>query len=107
MDFRRIRETGVVNSPLRVLIVEDSDDDAALLALELRRGGLAPYFERVDSEETMRRALGSAPWDVVLSDYSMPRFTGLQALRVLQESKLDLPFLLVSGVAGEGQGVEA
>ena len=95
-----------MGDPLRVLIVEDSERDAELLAIEVRRGGYEVSYLRVFTEETMRRAL-DADWDVVLSDYSMPRFSGVAALRVLRESGRDLPFIIVSGTIGEETAVHA
>jgi signal transduction histidine kinase len=95
-----------MGDPLRALIVEDSERDAELLAIELRRGGYEVSYLRVFTEETMRRAL-DADWDVVLSDYSMPQFSGVAALRVLRESGRDLPFIIVSGTIGEETAVHA
>jgi DNA-binding NtrC family response regulator len=92
---------------LRVLIVEDSERDTELLAIELRRGGYAVSYARVHTEEAMRRALQDDDWDVVISDYSMPQFSGLAALRVLRESGRDLPFIIVSGTIGEETAVHA
>jgi len=92
---------------LRVLIVDDSEDDALLLLRGLRSGGFEPEFERVETPEAMATALTARPWDIVISDYSMPHFTGLAALTVLKQSELDLPFILVSGTIGEDLAVEA
>jgi PAS domain S-box-containing protein len=93
--------------PLRLLIIEDSEDDAFLLARELRRGGYELTFERVQTREEMKGALGRGEWDVVISDYVMPRFSGLDALDVLNESGLDIPFIIVSGNIGEDIAVAA
>lgn len=93
--------------PLKALIVEDSDADAALILRELRRGGYEPAFERVQTEEEMRDALARGPWQVVISEYSLPRFGALDALRVAKHSGLDLPFLIVSGSIGEEIAVAA
>jgi diguanylate cyclase (GGDEF)-like protein len=93
--------------PLRVLIVEDSENDALLLLRALWRGGYEPQFERVDTPEAMANALGAQEWDIVISDYSMPHFSGLAALWVLKQSGLDLPFILLSGTVGEDVAVEA
>src|SRR4051794_27361393 len=93
--------------PLRVLLVEDSEDDCALLLRALRRGGYEPEYTRVDTAEAMRTALTAAPWDVVISDHRMPQFSAPAALTLLQESGLELPFLIVSGTIGEEIAVEA
>lgn len=92
---------------LRVLIVEDSEDDAALLLRELRRGGHDPIYQRVDSPAAMRAALEEQAWDIVLSDHNMPRFSAPAALALLKNSGLDLPFIIVSGVLGEEAAVTA
>jgi PAS domain S-box-containing protein len=92
---------------LRCLIVEDVEDDVQLLLLQLRAGGYDVTWERVDTPEAMRAALARQPWDVVLSDYRMPRFSGLSALEILRESGLDLPFIIVSGTIGEEIAVAA
>jgi diguanylate cyclase (GGDEF)-like protein/PAS domain S-box-containing protein len=93
--------------PLRVLLVEDTEDDADLLLLELRRGGFEPDLVRVQTAEAMKAELGARSWDVVISDFSLPSFSGLEALGVLQRSGIDLPFILVSGTIGEEVAVEA
>jgi len=94
------------DTPLRALLVEDSENDALLLLRELRRGGYEPLYERVSTPEEMEEALGEAssrgePWEVVISDYHMPRFGALAALRVLRELGYDTPFVVVSGKIGE------
>jgi two-component system sensor histidine kinase UhpB len=96
-----------VAQPLKALLVEDSGDDALLLALMLKQGGYDLTSERVDTPETMRAALEAQKWDIVISDYVMPRFSGLAALRILQEKQLDLPFIIVSGHIGEETAVAA
>jgi len=96
-----------MSTQLRVLIVEDSEDDALLLLRELRRGGYDPTSERVDTPEAMDAALDLQIWDIVLSDYAMPRFSMLAALTMIQEKELDLPFVIVSGAIGEEAAVEA
>jgi PAS domain S-box-containing protein len=94
--------------PLRVLIVEDSVDDCLLLLRELRHGGYEPIQERVDTPEEMRRALAErGPWDVVLFDWQMPRFSGAEALEMSREVNPEAPFIIVSGKVGEEAAVEA
>jgi len=93
--------------PLHVMIVEDSEDDAILIVRELRRSGYDPTFERVDTPGAFSDALAGQTWDVIIADYAMPHFSGLAALKLLQESGLDLPFIVVSGAIGEDIAVEA
>jgi PAS domain S-box-containing protein len=93
---------------LRVLVVEDSKDDALLLLRELRRGGYEPISERVDAPGAMRRALAErGPWDVVLSDWRMPHFSAPEALEILRQTGSEAPFIIVSGKVGEDSAVEA
>ena len=96
-----------MSETLRVLIVEDSEDDALLLLRELRRGGYDLDHVRVEDAGAMQAALEQRPWDVVLSDYSMPRFSAPDALALLQKSGIDLPFIIVSGTIGETAAVAA
>jgi PAS domain S-box-containing protein len=93
--------------PLRVLMVEDSEDDALLLARELRRAGYELTHERVDTAAALNAALDRHPWDLVLGDYSMPQFSGTAALAVLQQRGLDIPFICVSGTITEELAVAA
>ena len=87
-----------MGTPLRILLVEDSEDDAMLLLRALSRDGYQPLCTRVDTAPLMREALAAGEWDVVLSDYHMPRFSAEAALAMLRESGRDLPFIIVSGV---------
>jgi len=93
-------------NPLHILIVEDSADDAELMIRALRRTGSAPTYERVEAPETMAAALERGGWDLVISDYSMPHFSGLGALKMLRDKALDLPFIMVSGSVGEDVAVD-
>ncbi|MEA2490318.1 MAG: hypothetical protein QOH21_2110 [Acidobacteriota bacterium] len=92
---------------LHVLIVEDSEDDARLLLLQLRRNGYQPVARRVQTAEEMERALDEKPWDLVIADYSLPNFNALGALDLFHRRGLDIPFLIVSGTIGEETAVEA
>jgi two-component system, NarL family, sensor histidine kinase UhpB len=94
--------------PLKVLLVEDSEDDTLLLVRMLRRGGYSPTWERVDTPATMEAALDGRSWDLVISDHSMPAFSSLAALGLLRRKGfLDLPFIIVSGQIGEDAAVAA
>jgi two-component system cell cycle sensor histidine kinase/response regulator CckA len=92
---------------LRVLLVEDSETDAKLVVQELRGTGRPVEFERVESAEGMRDALQKKTWDVVISDWSMPKFSAAAAVAVLKEVGLDLPLIIVSGTIGEDAAVQA
>lgn len=96
-----------MGTQLRALLVEDNEHDAKLLLRELKRGGLDVSYERVDTPEAMAEALADKRWDIVISDYSMPRFSAPMALQMVKEKKLDLPFIIVSGTVSEDLAVEA
>ncbi len=87
--------------------MEDSEEDADLIVMELKRGGFNPHFRRVENAEGMLRALDEGPWDLVLSDFSMPHFTMTEALALAQQRGADLPFVIVSATIGEEAAVEA
>lgn len=91
---------------LRILFVEDSDNDTQLMLRELRRGGYDVEHERVETRPAMQAALTQHTWDIILCDYSLPHFSAMDALMTLQESGLDLPFIVVSGTIGEESAVE-
>jgi len=94
-----------MSHPLRVLIVEDSADDALLLLRELRRGGYDPASERVETPEDFSAALAGGSWDLVIADYALPRFSAPAALAIFRETELDAPFIVVSGKVGEEAAV--
>jgi putative two-component system response regulator len=96
-----------MNVPLRVLFVEDSPDDAELLARELRKGGYDLEFERVDTGPAMEEALARHTWDLVVSDHAMLQFDSMAALNVLKASGADTPFIIISGTIGEERAVQA
>ncbi len=96
-----------MSTSLRILIVEDSEDDVLLLQRELQRGGYDLTFERVDTAAAMNKALEREKWDVIISDFNLPQFSGQAALELLREKGLDLPFIIVSGAIGEEIAVEA
>lgn len=92
---------------LRILLVEDSEDDAELIVLELERGDYQPIYERIDTAAALQAALDRQTWDVIVCDYSMPHFSAPEALAILQARNLDLPFIIVSGTIGEDIAVTA
>lgn len=92
--------------PLRVLVLEDNADDAELLVMHLRRAGFHLQWRRVDRGDDLRAALGDGVWDLILADYSMPQFTAPDALAILKDLQLDIPFIIVSGSVGETAAVE-
>jgi len=96
-----------MGTPLRVLLIEDSPNDEKLLVWRLRNSGYAPHITRVETEEDMENALQSSVFDVVISDYRLPSFSGPEALRVLRDSDMDMPFIIVSGTIGEENAVSA
>ena len=87
----------MMTTPLRVLLIEDSEDDATLILRQLRRGGFDPIWERHDTATGMWAALARQTWDIILCDYVMPQFSGPAALRLLQQSGVDVPVIIVSG----------
>ena len=96
-----------MDTSLRLLLIEDSENDAHLLVRELKRAGYDVGYERVDTEETLNAALDRQTWDLAIGDYSMPQFSGMAALRIIQERGLDLPFISVSGTITEETAVAA
>ena len=92
---------------LHVLIVEDSADDTQLMLREIERGGYSVFYERVETKADMQAALSRQHWDMILSDYSMPRFSAMAALETLKASGLDIPFLVISGTVGEETAIAA
>ncbi len=96
-----------MTTPLSVLIVEDTEDDALFVVRELRRGGFEVDSRRVQMADEMKAALSEEKWDVVISDYMLPGFGALEALEIAREACGDIPFIIVSGQIGEGVAVDA
>ena len=90
---------------IRVLLVEDSEDDAALLLRVLRNGGYRVESERVATESEMMAAMESQRWDLILSDYALPGFSGQGALKIWREKEIEIPFIVISGTIGEETAV--
>jgi len=93
--------------PLRVLHVEDSENDSALIMRELRRGGFDPRFERIEARAAFKDALREKDWDAIISDYALPGYNGAAALADARGMGRDIPFILVSGTIGEETAVDA
>ncbi len=96
-----------MRAKLNILMVEDSEDDALLVLHQIKKGNYIVDYKRVESAETMKSALMKNHWDIILSDYQMPNFSGLEALSIVKESGLDLPFIIISGAIGEEVAVQA
>lgn len=94
-------------TPIRVLIVEDSEDDAMLLLRELRRGDFEPSHCRVETELEMVQEMKHQEWDLVITDHDMPNFNSRAALQVVKDSGRDIPIIIVSGCIGEDIAVDA
>lgn len=105
MDMAHVDE--VKPRELRLLLIEDSEDDALLLLHRFRQAGYRCICRRVDNADDMWAALEEQDWDAVLSDHSMPRFSAMSALQLLQETQADVPFIIVSGVIEEDLAIAA
>ncbi|MGL1863027.1 MAG: ATP-binding protein [Pseudodesulfovibrio sp.] len=92
--------------PIRVLVIEDSEDDALLTLRELRKGGYEPEWRVVETPQDLTKALDEEQWDIILSDFQMPAFDGREALRMVNEKGIDVPFIVISGVLVEENAVE-
>src|SRR5260221_7561620 len=93
--------------PLRVLFIEDSEDDTALIVRELKGAGYKTEHRRVDTEDNLKSVLAAQEWDLVISDFSMPLFSGTDALKLVRTMGSDAPFIFVSGTMGEDTAVAA
>jgi len=102
-----MRIINLMGIPLRVLIVEDSEDDSLLLLHALRKGGYDPVHRRVDTAPAMTQALANESWDIIVSDHRMPSFDATHALNILKQAGSDVPFVIVSGSIGEEIAVGA
>ncbi len=93
------------HKPLKVLHIEDSPDDLALILRALRAGGFEPSYRCVENALELRTALVE-DWDIILSDYNLPGFSGAEALHIVQQTERDIPFIIISGAIGEETAVE-
>src|SRR5690349_1692552 len=94
-----------MSTPIHLLVVEDSANDTELLLDNLIQAAFRPAWRRVETEHDYLAELANGA-DVIISDYSLPQFDGLHALRLLQESGLDIPFIVVTGSIGEERAIE-
>jgi len=102
-----VERPSTTRTPLRVLVVEDSEFDARILVNVLRQGGYEPKWQRVETAGQMTKALKEEVWEVILADYNLPEFSAPEALKLLQDSGIDLPFIIISGGIGEDIAVAA
>jgi putative nucleotidyltransferase with HDIG domain len=96
-----------MGTTLRILLIEDSEDDASLVLREIQRSGYEVDFERIETADAMRAALRRQAWDLIICDFSLPQFDAPKALELLKKSGYDLPFIIVSGTIGEESAVNA
>ncbi len=101
------KQMNAKNRILKILVVEDSEDDALLDIIQVENGGYNCKFKRVETAETLKQALNSENWDIIFSDYKMPNFNGLEALDIVKEYGKDIPFIMISGTIGEDVAVSA
>jgi diguanylate cyclase (GGDEF)-like protein/PAS domain S-box-containing protein len=95
-----------MGEPLKILLIEDSEDDALLLLRELRQGNFNPTWERVQTAVSLQEKLMAQKWDAIVSDYHLPGFDAPAALKIVQQSGLDIPFIVISGTVGEHLAVK-
>lgn len=93
-------------APLQILLLEDQDDDAELIETTIARAGIAVTVKHVRSEFTFLNALQHQPFDIILVDFSLPRFDGISAVRAAKLCSPDVPVILISGVIGEDLAAE-
>mgnify|MGYP001477478781 CR=1 FL=1 len=91
---------------LRVLTIDDSEDDVSLIIRELKKGGYNPHYERVDTASAMKKTLQENTWDIILCDYTMPHLDGPSAITLLKKTNIDIPIIIVSGNIGEETAIE-
>mgnify|MGYP001765674292 FL=1 len=92
--------------PIKVLLIEDSEDDLLLVIRELKKGGYHPQYDRIETADAMMKAGIDKDWDIILCDYKMPQFSAPSALALLKEKDVDIPVIIVSGTIGEEKAVE-
>lgn len=103
----RIFDEKLMSKAIRVLNIEDSERDAMFVNRHLTNAGYELVSDRVDTPEAVRKTLANNTWDIILCDYSMPKLNALEALAILQETGLDIPLIIISGMLGDEIAVEA
>lgn len=91
---------------LRVLMIDDSEDDVQLTVCELRRGKYDPFYERIENADAMKKALLDKEWDIILCDYNMPNFSAVSAITLLKKEDIDIPIIIISATASEEEIIE-
>jgi len=106
-SLEKIFEDTGLDKSIRILLIEDSEDDALILMREISKGGYDPVYHRVESADELLSSLENEAWDIVIADYSLPKFSGIDALKILSEREQHVPVIMVSGKMGEDSAVEA
>jgi PAS domain S-box-containing protein len=96
-----------LKKPLRLIVIEDAEPDAILLVRDLQQHGYEVHYRQVKSARALEQALESGTWDLIISDFSLPGFSGLKALEMVKQRRIDVPFLMMSGIITEEMAVEA
>src|SRR5437762_5986463 len=107
VELQRQVASGVMPKEAHILLLEDSPQDAELIERELRRGGIGFVPKRVATENAFNQAIKDSPPDLILADYQLGGYTGLEALAMVRQQCPDVPFILVSGVCGEELAITA
>ena len=94
------------DNPLRILIIDDSEQDALLIIRDLEKDGYHPFYERVETDDAMKKALQEKQWDMILCDCNLQKFNAPSAIAVLKEANIDIPLIIISGSVGEDTAAE-
>ena len=100
------KSNSMQDKPLRVLMIEDSENDVLLMVRELKKGGYNPIYERIETAAALKKALQDKDWDIILCDYKMPQFSAPSAIALIKEFNIDTPCIVISGTIGEDTAVE-